>query len=123
MKKILVLIFVILVIPLAFFANTNHSSGSCTVKQIYSAIIPESGVKAITDMGEITDVSVILSPVSIDPGEYSVSLTRKASNLYKIEGTDYYIETTYCYEFATYDDAILEVESSYGYSIGTITFN
>ena len=106
-----------------FYANTKLSTSSCTVKQIYSAIIPDNGVKAITDMGAITEISVILYPISLDPGQYSVELTRKGSNLYKIEGTDYYVETNMCYEYATYDDAILEIESSYGYSKGTITFN
>lgn len=122
MKKLFTLAILIMVFPLMFFASTKNSTSTCAVKEIYSAIIPESGVKAITDMGDITGVSVILSPVSIDAGQYSVSLTRKGSNLYKIEGTDYYVETNFCYEYATYEDAILEIESSYGYSKGTITF-
>lgn len=56
-------------------------------------------------------------------GIFKIEVTRKESNLYKVEGTDYYIETRYCYEYTTHDEVILKVESNYGYGKGTIIFN
>ena len=41
---------------------------------------------------------------------YSEIDTRKDSNLYQVCGTDIYIKTRYCYEYATYDEAILVVD-------------
>lgn len=34
-------------------------------------------------------------------------MTRKGSNLYKVDGKDVWIETRYCYEYGYYEDAVL----------------
>lgn len=44
-------------------------------------------------------------------GSHEVKLTKKDSNLYQICGTDYYIQTKYCYEYASYHKAVLIVDS------------
>ncbi|MDZ4748794.1 MAG: hypothetical protein SH808_09920, partial [Saprospiraceae bacterium] len=74
------------------------------------------GTKVLTTFGNLEDAETILVPTKFDLGDYSVRLTRKASNLYHVEGTDFYIATKYGYEYSTYDDAILSVESQYGYT-------
>ena len=53
---------------------------------------------------------------------YRVEVTRISSDLYKIDGTDYIIKTRYCYEYSYSDDAILIIESTYGYNIGRLIF-
>lgn len=44
---------------------------------------------------------------------YEVNLTRKGSNVYKIEGKDIIIQTRYCYVYAYSEEAILKT-SGYG---------
>ena len=44
---------------------------------------------------------------------YEVSLTRKGSNVYKIDGKDIIIQTRYCYVYAYSDEAIFKA-SGYG---------
>lgn len=95
---------------------------NCDVANFYEAIIPNNGVKVLTSGGSLEEIELILTPAKIKEGTYEIEITRKGSNLYKLEGTKYYIETRYCYEYATYDDAILKIESNYGYTKGTVFF-
>lgn len=44
---------------------------------------------------------------------YEVNLTRKGSNVYKIDGKDIIIQTRYCYVYACSEEAILKT-SGYG---------
>ena len=44
---------------------------------------------------------------------YEVNLTRKGSNVYKIDGKDIIIQTRYCYVYAYSEEAILKT-SGYG---------
>lgn len=118
------------IIPMLLLFLTSFTSNSiseingdeCDVAYFYEAISPNSGTKVLTSSGELEAAELILVPTKIEEGTYKVEVTRKGSNIYKLEGTKYYIETRYCYEYATYDDAILEVESNYGYTKGIIYF-
>ena len=38
---------------------------------------------------------------------YTVSVTRKSSNLYKVDGQDVFIETRYCYVYAYSEESII----------------
>jgi len=105
-------------------SNTDEISGNeCDVANFYEAIDTKIGVKVLTSGGDLEEVELILVPTKIEEGTYKIEITRKGSNIYKLEGTKYYIETRYCYEYATYDDAILKVESNYGYQKGTVYFD
>ena len=117
MNKQLLIISTIL-----FFATVTYGQTKCDVKNFYKAIEAESDVKVLTTGGEIEEAEYILVPTKLDEGKYKLSVTRKAANLYKIEGQDIYIETKYCYEYATADDVILIVKSNYGYDKGEIIF-
>ena len=99
------------------------SGDECDVANFYEAIDPDNGVKVLTSGGDLEEAELILVPTKIDEGTYGIEITRKGSNIYKLEGTKYYIETRYCYEYTTYDDAILKVESNYGYQKGTVYFD
>lgn len=89
-----------------FFATITYGQKKCDVKNFYTAIEVESEDKVLT---------------KLDEGKYKLSVTRKAPNLYKVDGQDIYIETRYCYEYATFDDVILIVENN-GYDKGVIIF-
>lgn len=39
---------------------------------------------------------------------YRISVTRKAQDLYKVDGTSVLIKTRYCYEYAYGEEAILD---------------
>lgn len=121
MKKIFLAL--IGVIALTSFTKNTTLSDECDVKEFYKAVEPDSDVKVLTTSGDLEEAELILVPTKMEEGTFKIEVTRKGSNIYKVEGTDYYVETRYCYEYATYDEAILKVESNYGYDKGTIIFN
>ena len=82
----------------------------------------KSGTKVIDAMGSVSDASAVLVPTKVDEGKYEVELTRIDKDYYHICGTSLYIETKYCYEYATWDDAILNITSNYGYTRGEVIF-
>jgi hypothetical protein len=47
-------------------------------------------------------------------GDYDLSVTRKGSNLYKVDGKDIYIHTRYCYEYVYYEDSLLRMSGTTG---------
>lgn len=117
------LLAIIGVITLTSFIAKTGLSDECDVKEFYRVVKPDSDVKVLTTLGGLEEAELIFVPTKMEEGAFKIDVTRKGSNIYKIEGTDYYIETRYCYEYAIYDEAILKVESNYGYNKGTIIFN
>ncbi len=63
-------------------------------------------------------VTLVYMPMMGKGDNYSVNVTRKESNLYKVTGSDIYIQTRHCYEYEYYTDAILMMN---GYT-GEIVF-
>lgn len=61
---------------------------------------------------------ILLFVTSLHAENYEISVTRKGSNLYKIDGEDTFIHTRYCYEYVYYEDSFLRMR---GYS-GEIVF-
>lgn len=126
MKKILKLIVLIACAPLFVSANSpslfNASSSSYDIAGIYEKVELKSGAKVIDAMGSVSDASAVLVPTKVDEGKYEVELTRIDKDFYQICGTSLYIETKYCYEYATWDDAILNITSNYGYTRGEVIF-
>lgn len=117
--------FAILTIGISISFTTlqyTSSEEECDVSNFYEAIEPGSGVKVLSTSGELDDVELILVPAKIEEGVYEIEITRKGSNIYKLEGTKFYIETRYCHEYVTYDDAVIKVESNFGYTKGTVYF-
>ena len=92
------------------------------IEDIFKGIDPVSGTMVLTDNDELEEAELILMPITPDEGTYSVALTRKADDLFKIEGKNIYIKTRYYYEYPYSESAILKVESKYGYTKGKIIF-
>ena len=118
----------ILILSISLYTNTLATDlrihlDDCDVSEFYEVVEPGSGVKVLTWLGELESVELLLVPTSIKVGNYKVNISRKGSNLYKLEGTDYYLETRYCYEYATLSSARFEVTSNYGYTKGKIYFD
>lgn len=60
----------------------------------------------------------LLMPSLASADNYEVSVTRKGSNLYKVDGKNIFIHTRYCYEYVYYESSFLKMS---GYS-GEIIF-
>jgi hypothetical protein len=125
MKKVLIIqLTIVLILCTSFTTEGLKSTSTCDIAQFYKAITPnDSDTKVLTSSGDLEDVEIILVPTKLNVDTYKVRLTRKVSNLYKVEQSDLYIETKYCYEYATYEEVILKVTSSYGYTKGTLIFD
>jgi len=62
-------------------------------------------------------ILAFLFPSVASAANYEVSVTRKGSNLYKVDGKDIYINTRLCYEYAYSEDTILQMSGYQGYII------
>ena len=115
----------LLLATLILSASTTISSSqanSYDIAGIYEKQELKSGSKVIDSYNDVKEAKYVLIPTKIDTGKYSVELTRIDSNFYQICGTSIVIETKYCYEYATRDDAVLNITSSYGYTRGEVIF-
>lgn len=101
--------------------STSQAS-SYDIAGIYEKTELKSGSKAIDSYNNVTDAKYVLIPMRVDTGKYEVELTRIDTNFYQIYGTSLVIETKYCHEYATRDDAILSITSNYGYTRGEVIF-
>ncbi|MCX7880085.1 MAG: hypothetical protein N2517_05440 [Ignavibacteria bacterium] len=67
-------------------------------------------------------LSVLLASILFaDTTDFSVHVTRKAQDLYKVEGTKIYIKTRFCYEYCYYQEALLKYWG-YSYDKGKLIF-
>ncbi len=82
---------ILIISTILFFATVTYGQTKCDVKNFYKAIEAESDVKVLTTGGEIEEAAYILVPTKLDEGKYKLAVTRKASNLYKLDGQDIYI--------------------------------
>lgn len=123
--KIFRLILMTCMMTVLFTSSSSLSTSQASsydIAGIYEKVELKSGSKVLDSYGNVKDAKAVYVPTKIDTGKYEVELTRIDSNFYQICGTNLYIETKYCYEYATRDDAILNVTSSYGYTRGEVIF-
>lgn len=123
--KIFRLILMTCMMTVLFTSSSSLSTSKASsydITGIYEKVELKSGSKVLDSYGNVKDAKAVYVPTKIDTGKYEVELTRIDSNFYQICGTNLYIETKYCYEYATRDDAILNVTSSYGYTRGEVIF-
>jgi len=110
----------------AIFVAKSDKTGvneDCEVVNFYKEVDINYGTKAINSSGDVIEIDKLLIPSNeLKDGRYSISVTRKDDNFYKVDGTNIYIETSYCYEYAIMDDAILIVKSYGSRKYGTIIF-
>ena len=62
--------------------------------------------------------ALLALPFYAGADNYEISVTRKGSNLYKVNGKNIFIQTRYCYEYVYAENSFLKM---YGYS-GEIIF-
>ena len=124
MKTLLRILALALCFPLFISAKPidYQDSESYTIYKIYEKIELDRGSKVIDSWGNVEDAQAVLVPTEIDRGRYDVEITRISNNLYQICGTSLYIETKYCYEYATREEVLLNITSTYGYDLGEVIF-
>ena len=117
------------VLPLLWFVvlpswvGTEATLDDCDIIEFYERTDLDSGSKSIGAYGGIEDAEAVLIPTSVEEGNYEVTVRRIDQNFYQINGTSIVFETRYCNEYATYGtEAVMMVESNYGYTKGTIIF-
>jgi hypothetical protein len=94
----------------------------CDVKGIFKTIDVPSGSISLSGTGEIQDVDQLLGPISLSSGTYDISVTRKAKDLYRADGTGTYILTRYCYEYVYSQKAELRYSAFGVVGTGKLTF-
>ena len=124
MKSPLKILVLALCLPLFISAipKDSQETETYTICKIYEKIELDRGSKVIDSWGNVEDAQAVLVPTEIDRGRYDVEITRISSNLYQICGTSLYIETQYCYEYATREEVLLNITSTYGYNLGEVIF-
>ena len=123
--KIFRLILMTCMMTVLFTSSSSLSTSQASsydIAGIYEKTELKAGSKAIDSYNDVTDAKYVLIPTRVDTGKYEVELTRINSNFYQIYGTSLVIETKYCHEYATRDDAILSITSNYGYTRGEVIF-
>jgi len=125
MNKILRILAVTIIGPIIMCGSYHivpAEANSFDITGIYEKVELKSGSKVLDSYGNVKDAKAVYVPTKIDTGKYEVELTRIDSNFYQIYGTNLYIETKYCYEYATRDETILHITSNYGYTRGEVIF-
>jgi hypothetical protein len=122
MKKYTAIVCIIPLIILTSFSHKKTPSSSCDIDGFFSGIEADNNTLVLTSNDELEEAKLLLLPTKLDIGNYTVSITRKGANLYKVDGMNIYIKTRYCYEYSYGQDVILKVESSYGYTKGKLIF-
>ena len=97
-------------------------SNKYDVACIYESVDIPNGTKALDSWSNLKEIKAVYIPTKIDTGKYSVEVTRIDANFYHIYGTNLYIETRYCYEYATREEVVLNITSNYGYTRGEVIF-
>lgn len=120
--KFTFLVGLLIVVLSSFTFLSGARADSYDIAGIYEKVELKTGSKVLDSYGNVKEAKAVYVPTKIDTGKYEVELTRIDSNFYQICGTNLYIETKYCYEYATRDDAILNITSSYGYTRGEVIF-
>lgn len=97
--------------------------GTCDIKGVYKQVEVPAGALALSALGEPQELDGLLVPTSLDDGAYDVRITRKASNLYRVDGTSVFVVTRYCYEYAYSQQTVMRVRSIGSTTTGTLAFN
>ena len=81
------------------------------IVEVYKGIVPEEGTVVLTSFNNIEKAELILIPVKINEGKYSVKVTRKSKDLHSVDGLNIFIKTRFCKEYSVNADAVLIISS------------
>jgi hypothetical protein len=92
------------------------------VKDTYEQYQAKRTVKTITPEGKLIDARIMLVSMSMDKGQFSVTVTKKGNNVYYLENIKMYIETSGCDAEADNINAELVITENRKKTTGSITF-
>lgn len=100
-----------------------HAQNKYDIAGIYSGKdVQYENVKVVNSFDNLEDAKLLLFKSELDEGVYEVTVTRKATNIYIIDGTEIYIQTKFCFVSGIRQKAILKINSKYSYNKGEIIF-
>ena len=110
-------------VPVLFVALASRLTmqfpANCDVRGAYNATEAPSGTLATSPLGsDLQEVSLLLVPTKLNAGNYNITVTRKAANLYRVDGSNIYLVTRSCFEFSFSQKAVLR----YQFASGTLHF-
>lgn len=111
----------ILLILFVFSNSLIHAQNKYDIAGIYSGKdVQYENVKVVNSYDNVEDAKLLLFKSELDEGVYEVTVTRKATNIYMIDGTEIYIQTKFCYVSGIRQKAILKINGKYSYNKGEI---
>ncbi len=93
------------------------------VEGIYEEQKVDVGVLAKVDFDDIEEVDALYVKTSLDRGSYIVKVKYVGKDFYKIEGSNLYIKTRYCYERPYSDEEVILIIDSWGFNVGEVIFD
>jgi hypothetical protein len=94
----------------------------CDVKGAYGVVDIPIGSVALTSLGEMEELETVLAPSDLKSGAYDITVTRKAKDLYRVDGTSTYLVTRFCFEYGYSAKAVLRYRSYGSAGTGTLIF-
>ena len=114
---------VLAVLLFSSFSTGKSGSSTYNVVAVYGGQEIKGDAKAIKKNGTVVDdVQTILVKTELSVGRYDVKVTKVDTDLYQVYGTDIYIQTRFCFQYAYRQEAILNITSRYGINIGELIF-
>ncbi|MBO6249592.1 MAG: hypothetical protein J6N54_12340 [Bacteroidales bacterium] len=104
------------------FGGNNSSSDSYDIAGIFEKVEVPDGSKVLISLDGLKETDALFVPSKLETGKYTVEVTKEEQDFYHICDTDLYIETRYCYKYATREEVVLNITSNYGYTKGEIIF-
>lgn len=116
---------ILMVVAVLGTVGAAKAESSYSVSEYYAMEQPSGKLLAITDNSrKASKVEYLLSPTRLDKGKYVVEVKKIADNLYRVRNSDICVETRYCNEYVSYwEEVVLIVDSSYGYTKGKLIFD
>lgn len=106
-----------------FISNPSAvKPAKCEISKIYQSEEISKEARVLTMNGSFAPATLLLQPLQLKPGEYEYALTRRATNLYKVEGTEIYIETKLCFNIGFKQKATIVINEDQGYIKGHVLF-
>jgi hypothetical protein len=114
--------FVLIAFGVGPSRHVRNSADACDVRGIFQSLDLPTGSIALSTGGDVQDIDQVLAPSKLGEGTYAVTVTRKGSNVYRVDVTSTYIVTRYCYHYGYSDKATLRWTSTGTFGVGKLEF-
>ena len=99
------------------------AEGECFIRTVaQEADFKPGTMAAVGYSNDPEEVQRLYVPVTLDAGRYAVTVTRRGSDVYSLDGIGAVAKTMGCFEFVYSASAVLVVRTASGRSVGTLYF-